>query len=78
MPGRRLASIDLPVPGAPIIRTLWPPAAATTMARRAISCPSTSAKSGQASGPLSGTKGMASVGRMVVSPSSASTTWLTV
>ena len=46
MPGRRLASMDLPVPGGPINRTLCPPAAATTMARRATDWPSTSAKSG--------------------------------
>ena len=29
----RFASIDLPVPGGPIIRTLWPPATATSIAR---------------------------------------------
>ena len=33
MDGIRLASIVLPVPGGPTIRTLWPPATATSMAR---------------------------------------------
>ena len=46
MPGRRFASMDLPVPGAPVKSTLCPPAAAMTMARRASDCPITSAKSG--------------------------------
>jgi hypothetical protein len=45
MPGMRLASIDLPLPGGPIISTLWPPATATSMARFTCSCPFTSAKS---------------------------------
>ena len=31
MPGMRLASIDFPLPGGPIISTLWPPATATSM-----------------------------------------------
>ncbi len=31
IPGMRLASIDLPLPGGPIIRTLCPPATATSM-----------------------------------------------
>jgi len=29
----RFESIDLPEPGGPIMRTLWPPATATSMAR---------------------------------------------
>ncbi len=33
--GSRLASRVLPVPGGPIIRTLWPPAAAISRARLA-------------------------------------------
>ena len=41
--GSRRASIVLPVPGLPIIRTLWPPAAATTSARLANSSTSVSA-----------------------------------
>src|SRR5262245_49755296 len=45
MVGSRCASIDLPVPGDPIMMTLWPPAAATTSARLANSWPRTSAKS---------------------------------
>lgn len=36
-PGRRAASIDLPVPGGPIISRLWPPAAAISSARLAFS-----------------------------------------
>ena len=43
--GTRLASIVLPLPGGPSIRMLWLPAAATTIARLAISWPRTSAKS---------------------------------
>jgi len=31
--GRRWASMVLPAPGGPIMRTLWPPAAATVSAR---------------------------------------------
>ena len=46
MEGIRLASILLPVPGGPMRRMLWPPAAATSMARLAFSWPRTSAKSG--------------------------------
>ena len=45
MVGRRRASMVLPAPGGPIIRTLWPPAAATSRARFAGSCPLTSPKS---------------------------------
>ena len=47
MPGRRLASMLLPAPGGPIIRTLCPPAAATSSARLTFSCALTSAKSGR-------------------------------
>ena len=43
--GIRFASIDFPEPGEPIIRTLWPPAAATSNAFFAADCPFTSAKS---------------------------------
>ena len=46
MPGSRCASIDLPVPGGPVIKRLWPPAAAISNAIRAVCCPLTSAKSG--------------------------------
>ncbi len=42
--GTRLASIVLPEPGGPIISRLWPPAAATMIARLAISWPRTSAE----------------------------------
>ena len=41
----RFASMDLPEPGGPIIRRLWPPATATSMARFAFCWPFTSAKS---------------------------------
>ena len=37
--GSRAASIDLPAPGGPIISRLWPPAAATSSARLALSWP---------------------------------------
>ncbi len=46
MPGSRRASIVFPVPGGPARRRLWPPAAAISSARRARSCPRTSAMSG--------------------------------
>ena len=52
MPGRRGASIDLPDPGGPIISRLWPPAAAISSARFAVSWPLTSARSGQAASSL--------------------------
>ena len=45
MEGRRLASMVLPEPGGPIIRRLWPPAAATSRARLATCWPRTSSKS---------------------------------
>ncbi len=41
----RLASMDLPVPGGPMSKTLWPPAAAISNARLTFSWPLTSAKS---------------------------------
>jgi len=44
--GSRAASIDLPEPGGPIIRRLWPPAAATSRARFALSWPLMSSRSG--------------------------------
>jgi hypothetical protein len=43
--GSRLASMVFPEPGGPIIRMLWPPAAATSSARLATCCPRTSLKS---------------------------------
>ena len=45
MPGRRAASIDLPLPGGPTISRWWRPAAAISSARLAFSWPFTSAKS---------------------------------
>jgi hypothetical protein len=41
MPGRQLASSDLPAPGGPIISRLRPPAAAISSARLAVSSPLT-------------------------------------
>ena len=46
MPGRREASIDLPVPGGPIMSRLWAPAAATSRARLTVSWPLMSFRSG--------------------------------
>ena len=46
-PGSRAASIDLPAPGGPTSSRLWPPAAAISSARRAVSMPFTSAMSGE-------------------------------
>jgi hypothetical protein len=43
--GRRLASIDLPEPGGPFISRLWPPAAAISRARLALSWPLMSRRS---------------------------------
>ena len=43
--GSRRASIVLPAPGGPTSRHAWPPAAAISSARLAVSCPTTSAKS---------------------------------
>ena len=45
-PGRRCASIDLPVPGGPSSSSEWPPAAAISSARLASGWPRTSARSG--------------------------------
>ena len=45
-PGRRCASMLLPVPGGPTSTMLCPPAAATISARLAAACPRTSARSG--------------------------------
>ena len=72
--GRRRASMDLPVPGAPTSRTLCPPAAAMTIARRASGWPQTSAKSGTWLHASAGSKGTGIVGRMGWTPRSASTT----
>ena len=44
-PGMRDASIVFPAPGGPLIRMLWPPAAATTSASTAERCPTTSTRS---------------------------------
>ena len=74
MPGRRFASMDLPVPGAPMSSTLCPPAAAITMARRASDWPMTSAKSGTWAQASSGSKGMTAAGAMGAMPRRASTT----
>src|SRR5262249_42787324 len=49
MVGSRAASIDLPAPGGPTISRLWPPAAATSRARFALSCPLMSLRSMSAS-----------------------------
>ena len=43
--GNRAASIDLPAPGGPTMSRLWPPAAATSSARLALSWPLMSARS---------------------------------
>ena len=62
MEGRRLASIVLPEPGAPIISTLCPPAAAISSARFTWAWPFTSAKSSanrSADAPHSGAAGRA-------------------
>lgn len=45
--GSRAASIDFPEPGGPTISRLWPPAAATSSAHLALSCPLISARSGR-------------------------------
>jgi len=45
-PGSLAASIDLPAPGGPTINMLWPPAAAISSARLAVSWPLMSARSG--------------------------------
>ena len=47
MEGSRCASMDLPVPGGPLISRLCPPAAAISNASRAVCCPFTSRKSGR-------------------------------
>jgi hypothetical protein len=44
--GKRWASIVLPVPGGPLSRLLWAPAAAITRACTASGCPRTSLRSG--------------------------------
>ena len=49
-PTKRCASIDLPVPGGPTIKTLWPPAAAISSARLAPAWPLTSAQSARRAG----------------------------
>jgi hypothetical protein len=52
--GRRCASMDFPAPGGPITSRLWPPAAATSSARLALSWPLMSFKSGIVGSPASG------------------------
>ena len=44
-PGKRCANIDLPLPGGPFIKRLWPPAAAISNARFGPACARTDAKS---------------------------------
>ena len=51
MEGRRAASIDFPAPGGPIISMLWPPAAAISSARLALSWPLMSFMSGMSARP---------------------------
>lgn len=46
MPGRHAARRLLPAPGGPLISRLWPPAAAISSARLAVSCPFTCLRSG--------------------------------
>jgi hypothetical protein len=46
IPGKHEANSDLPAPGGPTIAKLWPPAAAISSARFAVSCPLTIFKSG--------------------------------
>src|SRR5690606_1298362 len=53
-PGRRWAIIDLPDPGGPTNNRLWPPAAAISSARLALSWPFTSRRSGTAPAVLTG------------------------
>ena len=45
MVGSRAASMDLPAPGGPTMSRLWPPAAATSSARLALSWPLMSLRS---------------------------------
>jgi hypothetical protein len=49
-PGSRLASMVLPAPGGPTMRRWWPPADATSSARRTTGWPRTSARSSRAAG----------------------------
>ena len=64
-PGRRAASIDLPAPGGPIISRLWPPAAATSSARLALSWPFTSDRQGPCQGVVSAAGGSGGVSTWV-------------
>ena len=57
MVGRRRASIVFPAPGGPIMSRAWPPAAAISSARRATSCPITSARSLSAARPVAAAGG---------------------
>ena len=58
--GSRAASIDFPAPGGPFSKTLWPPAAAISSARLALSWPLMSRRSGCAPGsPRTAGRGLA-------------------
>jgi hypothetical protein len=63
-----------PVPGAPMSKTLCPPAAAMTIARRASDWPITSAKSGTCAHASAGSKGTTAAGASGEMPRRASTT----
>ncbi len=68
MPGRRRASIVFPVPGGPTSRRLCDPAAAISRARRARSCPRTSARSGSVGRPEDVRRHRVEVGSVDLSP----------
>ena len=62
--GRRRAAIDLPLPGGPIMSTLWPPAAATSSARFSARWPRSWAKSSPSGGSAaSQSRGVQPLGR---------------
>ncbi len=62
IPGRRRASIVFPMPGGPARIRLCAPAAAISSARRARSCPRTSARSGGGAAPQPTAAGVTSGG----------------
>ena len=66
IPGSRRASIVLPVPGGPASSRLWPPAAAISSARRARSCPRTSARSGTSASDSKSSGGRRRLGRVAL------------
>ena len=79
MPGRRCASIDLPVPGGPMSSRLCEPAAAISSARLAPAWPLTSRRSGPGSGGGGGSATATGSGTAASPGSSACTTcvrWL--